>query len=233
LIKDVQPDLILTGVQAHNDLDGPVGPLLAEYLGLPYVGYVAGITVSADHVVVRKEYAGGLIAEMEVKLPAVLGIQAAEQPPRYVAYSKIRQVMGTAKIEERAVASLDTGGAAEVSRMFQPEVAERATMLEGGADQIADSLVSIFKNWALCEREAEMSQDILVVIEHLQGKVLDISFVMLAAARQLARNTGGSVTAVLLGFNAQGLAGNLSADKVFYVDQPALAEFTSDAYQKH
>jgi len=77
-----------------------------------------------------------------------------------------------------------------------------------------------------------MSQDILVVIEHLQGKVLDISFVMLAAARQLARNTGGSVTAVLLGFNAQGLAGNLSADKVFYVDQPALAEFTSDAYQK-
>ena len=77
-----------------------------------------------------------------------------------------------------------------------------------------------------------MSQDILVVIEHLQGKVLDISFVMLAAARQLARNTGGGVTAVLLGFNAQGLAGNLSADKVFYVDQPALAEFTSDAYQK-
>jgi len=77
-----------------------------------------------------------------------------------------------------------------------------------------------------------MSQDILVVIEHLQGKVLDISFVMLAAARQLARNTEGGVTAVLLGFNAQGLAGNLSADKVFYVDQPALAEFTSDAYQK-
>ena len=145
LIKDVQPDLILTGVQAHNDLDGPVGPLLAEYLGLPYVGYVAGITVSADHVVVRKEYAGGLIAEMEVKLPAVLGIQAAEQPPRYVAYSKIRQVMGTAKIEERAVANLDIGGAAEVSRMFQPEVAERATMLEGGADEVADRLVAIFK----------------------------------------------------------------------------------------
>lgn len=77
-----------------------------------------------------------------------------------------------------------------------------------------------------------MSQDIFVVIEHLQRKVLDISFVMLAAARQLANSTGGNVTAVLLGFNAQGLAGNLSADKVLYVDQPALAEFTSDAYQK-
>jgi electron transfer flavoprotein beta subunit len=145
LLKGIQPDLVLTGVQAHNDLDGPVGPLLAEYLGMPYVGYVAGITVAADRLVVRKEYSGGLIAEMEVKLPAVLGIQAAEQPPRYVAYSKIRQVMGTAKIDERPVDSLDASGAGEVNRMFLPEVAERATMLEGGTDQIADKLVSIFK----------------------------------------------------------------------------------------
>ena len=145
LLKQTQPDLVLTGVQAHNDLDGPVGPLLAEYMGLPYVGYISGITVAGDHVVVRKEYSGGLIAEMEVKLPAVLGIQASEQPPRYVAYSKIRQVMGTAKIEERAIDSLDLAGGTEISRMFQPEVATRATMLEGGADQIADKLVSIFK----------------------------------------------------------------------------------------
>ena len=76
-----------------------------------------------------------------------------------------------------------------------------------------------------------MSQDIFVIIEHLQGKVLDISFVMLAAARQLARSSGGGVTAVLLGHAAQGLAGNLSADKLLYVDEPALSEFTSDAYQ--
>lgn len=145
LLKETQPDLVLTGVQAHNDLDGSVGPLLAEYLGLPYVGYVAGITLVGDHVVARKEYSGGLVAEMEVKLPAVLGIQASEQPPRYVAYSKIRQVMGTAKIEERAITTLDMSGGTEVSRMFQPEVAERATMLEGGADQVADKLVSIFK----------------------------------------------------------------------------------------
>jgi electron transfer flavoprotein alpha subunit len=54
---------------------------------------------------------------------------------------------------------------------------------------------------------------------------------MLAAARQLAKSTGGEVLAVLLGHNAQGLAGNLSADRVLYVDQPSLAEFTSDAYQ--
>jgi electron transfer flavoprotein beta subunit len=145
LVKELQPDLVLTGVQAHNDLDGSVGPLLAEYLDLPYVGYVAGITVNGDKIVVRKEYSGGLVAEVEVKLPAVLGIQTSEQPPRYIAYSKIRQMMGTAKIDERPVASLNLEGGPAVSRMFQPEVAERATMLEGGSDEVADKLVTIFK----------------------------------------------------------------------------------------
>lgn len=145
VIKELQPDLILTGVQAHNDLDGSVGPLLAEYMGLPYVGYIAGVTISGDKVIARKEYAGGLVAEIEVKLPAVLGIQAAEQPPRYVAYSKIRQVMGTAKIEERPIGSLEPSGGITIGRMFQPEVAERATMLEGSPEDVADKLVGIFK----------------------------------------------------------------------------------------
>jgi len=77
-----------------------------------------------------------------------------------------------------------------------------------------------------------MSQDIYVVIEHLRGQVSEISFVMLAGARDLVKGLGGNVVAVLLGHDAQGLAGNLAADKVLYFDHPALAEFTSDAYQK-
>ena len=77
-----------------------------------------------------------------------------------------------------------------------------------------------------------MSQDIYVVVEHLRGQVADISYVMLAAARVLAQGTGGDVVGVLLGHDAQGLAGKLAADRVLYVDDPALADFTSDAYQK-
>jgi electron transfer flavoprotein alpha subunit len=76
-----------------------------------------------------------------------------------------------------------------------------------------------------------MSQDIFVVIEHLQGQVAEVSYVMLAGARQLSQTIGGGVTAVLLGHNAQGLAADLAADKVLYMDHAALAEFTSDAYQ--
>jgi electron transfer flavoprotein beta subunit len=145
LIQDLKPDLILTGVQAHNDLDGSIGPRISNYLGMPYVGYISGVNISDDKVIVRKEYPGGLIGEMQVSLPALLGIQAAEQPPRYVAISKVRQMMKTMSIEELDLATLDSMGAPVVNRMFQPETTERATMLSENAEDAANQLVNIFK----------------------------------------------------------------------------------------
>jgi electron transfer flavoprotein beta subunit len=145
VIKELQPDLVFTGVQAHNDLDGSVGPLLAEFLDMPYIGYISGVEVSGSTALVRKEYPGGLIGEMEVTLPALLGIQSAEQPPRYVAVSKVRQSMKTAEIEDQDAAEFDSSGAVDVTRMFQPEVGERATMIDGDEEEVASRLVEIFK----------------------------------------------------------------------------------------
>ena len=144
-IKGLQPDIVLTGVQAHNDLDGPVGPLLAEYLGMPYIGYISGVKLDSGKASVRKEYPGGLIAEMQANLPVVLGIQAAEKPPRYVPISKVRQAMKTSTIEEQTVAAAESGGGPIVNRMFQPEAAVRATMIEGSTEEIAARIVEIIK----------------------------------------------------------------------------------------
>lgn len=146
VVRELQPDLVLTGVQANNDLDGPVGPLLAEYLGMPYVGYVAGVKQSGDGVTVRKEYPGGLAAEMVIKTPGVLGIQAAEKPPRYVAVSKVRQAMQTAKIDARPCPALDQDGGLTPSRLYQPQPTEQATMIEGDVDTVAGKIVELLKN---------------------------------------------------------------------------------------
>jgi len=77
-----------------------------------------------------------------------------------------------------------------------------------------------------------MNKDIYTVVEHLQGRVPDISYNMIAAARALANFDGGEVIAVLLGHNVKELATNLAADQVLYIDDPKLAEFTTDAYLK-
>jgi electron transfer flavoprotein alpha subunit len=77
-----------------------------------------------------------------------------------------------------------------------------------------------------------MNTDIYVVIEHLRGKVADISYTMLAAAQDLSHSIQGKVIAVLLGQNAAFISSQLAADQILYADHPALADFNSDAYLK-
>jgi electron transfer flavoprotein alpha subunit len=77
-----------------------------------------------------------------------------------------------------------------------------------------------------------MTQDIFLLIEHIQGQVTDISYIMAAAARKLAEKQGGDVVGILFGSGAEKLKETLALDKVIYCDHPALAEFTSDAYQR-
>ena len=75
-----------------------------------------------------------------------------------------------------------------------------------------------------------MKSNVFFVVEHVSGHVLEITYVMAAAARQLSLVTGGDSVAVLLGHENLELANDLVADRVLYVDHPALTEFTPDAY---
>jgi electron transfer flavoprotein beta subunit len=178
VVADIPYDLILTGVQAIDDLDGQAGAMLASYLGLPYVGVVSGVQVddSARAAVIRKEYPGGMLAEFRVTLPAVIGIQAAAQPPRYVPVARIRQAMKTAQIEEIAAPELpgiwlpppqgvqsgvsatlqdggspieDLGPGIQVRRMFRPEAAGAAEIISGSTEEIVGRIISILSEKGL------------------------------------------------------------------------------------
>lgn len=144
-IGDMHFDLILTGTQAVDDLDGFVGAWLAEQLGLPYVGYVTKVVVDDGRFVAQKEYPGGLNAEIEAAAPAVLGVQAAEKPPRYVVTSKVMEAMKTAKIEEIAVDSVTLDAEFAASAMALPESGSHAEMIEGDARQVAERLVQLLR----------------------------------------------------------------------------------------
>ena len=75
-----------------------------------------------------------------------------------------------------------------------------------------------------------MTQDIYVLIEHFQGKVTDISYMMLAQAKQMAAAVQGEVYAVLLGYKEKNLTENLLADHILYYENPILKDFNWDAY---
>ena len=77
-----------------------------------------------------------------------------------------------------------------------------------------------------------MNQDIYVLVEQFKGKVTDMACMALAQAKELAAANGGKVVGVLLGHNVAALVKDLAADKVLVYDDPALADFTWDAYLK-
>lgn len=141
--------LVLLRSQAMDDLEGEIGPFLAEQLGLPYIGVVTGVRPEGAGIVVTKEFAGGLRGEFELPLPAVLGIQSAEKPPRYVPIAKVRAAMKSSTLETADVTAPDPPARVPVERLYKPEAAGRAEMLEGSPDEVADKIVELLANQSL------------------------------------------------------------------------------------
>ncbi len=150
ILRRQNADLILTGVQAINDLDGHLPGLLGGLLGLPYVGTTRSVEVSADgSLVVHKEYPGGVAAEISLPAPAVIGVISAPQPPRYVPVSRIREVMKSRAIITEAAPELTAQPAGVIRRMYKPERAGQTTMLPGGAEEAARELAAILESRGL------------------------------------------------------------------------------------
>lgn len=146
--------LILLGSQAIDDLEGEVAPYLAEILGASYLGVVTGIRLDEEKkkAIVMKEFAGGLRGEFELPLPAVLGIQAAEKPPRYIPVAKVRSIMKSARIETVEISPPEIVSGLPVDRLFMPEVAGKAEMLEGSAAEVSARMIEILAERGLIGR---------------------------------------------------------------------------------
>lgn len=68
-----------------------------------------------------------------------------------------------------------------------------------------------------------MSTRVLVLAEHLEGTVTDVTYELLGLARRLAQADGLSIEALVLGRHGSAVAERLPADRVIVVEHPALA----------
>jgi electron transfer flavoprotein alpha subunit len=75
---------------------------------------------------------------------------------------------------------------------------------------------------------------ILVLVEHLRGEVRDVSYEMLAKARQLSDAANCKVSAVVLGCPVADIAAKISGfcDNLLALDNEALKDFNAEAYQQ-
>ena len=150
-LKPLEADLVLIGVQAHDELDGAMAPMLAAALGLPYLGVIRGVKAGPEPgtVIACKEFPGAVMAQMVVKLPAVLGILGAEQPPRYVPVSRIRAAMKSAQLDECTATAPDRAPFVSIGRLYPPVSGTRAEMLTGSEADVAARIADILSQKGL------------------------------------------------------------------------------------
>jgi electron transfer flavoprotein alpha subunit len=78
-----------------------------------------------------------------------------------------------------------------------------------------------------------MAQGVIAITEQRDGELRKVSFEATSEGRRLADGLGTDLTAVVLGSGVEGLADEIKKygpDKIQVADDPALADYTTDAY---
>jgi electron transfer flavoprotein beta subunit len=149
VIKGLDHDLVLTGVQAEDNNEGAVGIMLAEHLGLAHSAVVVGIEPQGDEATIRAELEGGIDEVSKISLPAVLSIQTGINEPRYVSIMGIRKAakkeLNVIDLGELELSDDDLLKRTTIEEIFLPPETEGAEMLEGDASTIAEEILRIIK----------------------------------------------------------------------------------------
>lgn len=92
-------DIILAGKQAVDDDCAAIGPMVAEFLGLPHVSTVVKLEIGEGKAIAHREVEGG-IEVMECTLPALFTAQKGLNEPRY---ASLKGIMMAKKKEIKVV----------------------------------------------------------------------------------------------------------------------------------
>jgi electron transfer flavoprotein beta subunit len=149
--REVDPDLVLTGVQSGDAGFAATGVTLAERLGFEWAAVVNQLDLDAEGgvVSVHRELEGGVEELTDLDLPAVLTIQTGINEPRYASLRGIRQAQ-TKPLDVRTPADLGVEEAALDSPITwtatrEPEAEGDATIFEGDAETTAGELATVLR----------------------------------------------------------------------------------------
>jgi electron transfer flavoprotein beta subunit len=160
--SDKHYDLILTGVMAEDDMQGQVGPMLAEILGYPWAMSVMAIKLK-DHgdrphfpetIQVERELEGGRREAFELTLPVLLTVQSGINRPRYPSLSHVLRARSQSLItigaaQERAAGPVSLPAPRErIVNLEEPPPMKTGMILSGSPMEKAEKLLLILRERA-------------------------------------------------------------------------------------
>ncbi|RLA96373.1 MAG: electron transfer flavoprotein subunit beta [Deltaproteobacteria bacterium] len=155
-VKTLPYDLVLCGREAFDDSSGVVGPVVAQFLGIPSVTMVTKVEVEPEQrkVKVEREAEGGREL-IEAPLPALLTAQKGLNEPR------VPPVMGVVKAMKAQIKKLDLGSLGlgpeevgqkgaklEVLRYIEPPKRRAVKYIKGEPPEMVKELIELLKTEA-------------------------------------------------------------------------------------
>lgn len=142
-LKDRGWDIVFLGMKAVDDDCGAVGPMLAEFMGLPCVTMVTKMEIAEGKAIVRREVEIG-VEVIEVSLPAVFTAQKGLNEPRY---ASLKGIMKAKKMPIEELSPAETRGGVEVLEMKYPPDRPEGKIVGEGPEAVPE-LVRLLKEEA-------------------------------------------------------------------------------------
>ncbi len=148
-------DLILCGKQTTDGDTAQVGPELAERLGIDHAANVTKVVSVEDGYVTVDIDLDTAIERLKIKLPCLLTVDKDLNTPRLPSFIKKKEIEGKENIRILSVADIPAadetklglkGSPTQVERIFPPEKNTDKEILNGSAEELADSLFGILKD---------------------------------------------------------------------------------------
>lgn len=143
VLQDKGFDIIFTGMKAVDDDAGVVGPMLAEFLGLPCITMVTKLEVEGGKAFGYRESEAGA-EKVEASLPAVFTAQKGLNEPRY---ASLKGIMMAKKKPVETVEPGDYSNGLNVVEMKLPPSRAAGIIVGEGAEAVPE-LVRLLKEEA-------------------------------------------------------------------------------------
>jgi electron transfer flavoprotein beta subunit len=149
VIKGLEYDLVLTGVQADDDNNSMVGIMLAEHLGLAHAAVVNSVEPEGDTATIMTELEGGITEISQIQFPALLSIQTGINEPRYVSIMGLRKAakkeLNVVSVDELGLTEDDLSRWTIIEEVFLPPETEGAEIIAGDPSTVAEEILRILK----------------------------------------------------------------------------------------
>lgn len=135
-------DLVICSEGSSDTYTGLVPPMLAERLGLPFLGYARKLEVAAQTVKAERSLEESL-ETVESALPAVVSVVSEINEPRYPTLIQIMQASKKPVEEFRSEQLATTGSSppAAILSMTAQSSSRKRVIIEGNPDEAAEKLL--------------------------------------------------------------------------------------------